>query len=92
MIDKIFGVPKIVKDLQTQVKALQRTTFGMQINASTAIFPNYSVIQDIDTYCTVDDIYSIISLLAETAARIPMYGYEIVNEPSLQLPWPASTP
>jgi len=84
MIDKIFGVPKVVKDLQTQVKALQRTTFGMQINASTAIFPSYGVIQDIDTYCTVDDIYSIISLLAETAARIPMYGYEIIDDKSMK--------
>ena len=80
MIDRLFGVPKIVNDLQSQVKELRRMQFGMQINASTAIFPTYQVLENVDTYTTVDDVYAIISLLAETAARIPMYGYEIVNE------------
>lgn len=84
IIDRIFGVPKIVKDLQTQVKALQRTSFGMTFSGSTSIFPSYQVIENIYTYATVDDIYSIITLLAETAARIPMYGYQIVNEPAMK--------
>jgi HK97 family phage portal protein len=84
IIDKIFGTPKIVTDLQNQVKALQVRNFGMQINANTSIFPTWQVFQDIDTYMTVDDVYSVISLLAETAARIPMYAYQIVSEPAMR--------
>ena len=84
MIDRLFGVPKIVNSLQQEVKELRRMQFGMQINASTAIFPTYQVLENIDAYTTVDDVYAIISILAETAARIPMYGYEIVNELSMK--------
>jgi HK97 family phage portal protein len=84
MIDRIFGQSKTVKDLQQQVKALQGTNLGMVINATTSIYPTWQTIQNIDTYVTVDDVYSIISLLADTAARIPMYGYEIVDEPSMK--------
>jgi HK97 family phage portal protein len=84
MIDKLFGVPKVVKDLQKQVKALQSINMGMTINASTSIFPSWQVFQDIENYTTIDDVYSIISLLAETAARIPMYGYQVVSEPAMK--------
>lgn len=84
MIDRLFGVPKIVNNLQQEVKELRRMQFGMQINASTAIFPTYQVLENVDTYTTVDDVYAIISMLAETAARIPMYGYEVVNELSMK--------
>jgi HK97 family phage portal protein len=84
MIDKLFGVPKVVKDLQIQVKELQRMNMGMTINANTSIFPSWQVFQDIENYTTIDDVYSIISLLAETAARIPMYGYQIVSEPAMK--------
>lgn len=84
IMDKIFGTTKIVKDLQQQVKQLQRANIGFTLNASTAIYPTWQTIQNIDTYTTVDDVYSIISLLAETAARIPMYGYEIISEPAMK--------
>jgi len=84
MIDRLFGVPKIVKDLQQQVKALQSTSMGMTINASNAIFPSWQTIEAINQYCTIDDIYSVISYLAETAARIPFYGYEIVDDNAMK--------
>lgn len=84
MIDRIFGQSKTVKDLQQQVKALQGTNLGMVINATTSIYPTWQTIQNIDTYVTVDDVYSIISYLADTAARIPMYGYEIVDDVSMK--------
>lgn len=84
IIDRIFGVPKIVNEMKQQIKQLQRTSFGMTLNASTAIYPNWQVMENVDTYTTVDDVYSIISLLSETAARIPMYGYEIVNQVSMK--------
>ena len=84
IIDKIFGVPKVVKALEQQVKALQRSSMGIAFNASTAIFPSYQVLENVDTYVTIDDVYSIITLLAETAARIPMYGYEIVDDSAMK--------
>ena len=84
MIDRLFGVPKIVKDLQKQVKALQNTSMGMTINASNAIFPSWQTIEAINQYTTIDDIYSVISYLAETAARIPFYGYEVVNDDAMK--------
>jgi HK97 family phage portal protein len=84
LIDRILGVPKIVNEMKQQIKQLQRTSFGITLNASTAIYPSWQTLENVDTYVTVDDVYSIISLLSETAARIPMYGYEIVNEISMK--------
>lgn len=84
MIDKLFGVPKRVKELQQQVKALQRTSMGITINASNAIFPSWQTIEAINQYTTIDDIYSVISYLAETAARIPFYGYKVVDDDAMK--------
>lgn len=40
--------------------------------------------REVDSYVEIDDVYSIISLLAETAARIPFYGYTIKNEEAMK--------
>ena len=80
MIDRLFGQTKIVKSLQQQVKALQRTNVSTAINVSTSIYPSWQDVENINTYITVDDVYSIVSYLAQTAARIPMYGYEVVDD------------
>lgn len=80
MIDRLFGQTKIVKSLQQQVKALQRTNISTAINVSTSIYPSWQDVENINTYITVDDVYSIVSYLAQTAARIPMYGYEVVDD------------
>lgn len=82
MIDRLFGQTKAVKNLQQQVKALQRTNLSNVINVSTSIYPSWQDVENINTYVTVDDVYSIVSYLAQTAARIPMYGYEIVDDSS----------
>ena len=84
IIDRLLGTSKHVSDLKNQIKSLQARNLGMQINASTSIFPTWQVFQDIDTYLTVDDVYSVISLLAETAARIPMYAYQIVSDNAMK--------
>ena len=84
IIDRLMGTPKIVKDLQKQVKQLQRINLSSSINTSTAIYASWQTVEDLNTYVTVDDIYSIISLLAETAARIPMYGYEITSDVAMK--------
>ena len=84
MIDRLFGQTKVVKNLQQQVKALQRTNLSNVISVSTSIYPSWQTVENIETYITVDDVYSIVSYLAQTAARIPMYGYEIVDDIALK--------
>jgi HK97 family phage portal protein len=84
MIDRLFGQTKTVKNLQQQVKALQRTNLSNVISVSTSIYPSWQNIENIETYITVDDVYSIVSYLAQTAARIPMYGYEIVDDSAMK--------
>lgn len=84
MIDRLFGQTKIVKDLQQQIKALQRINVSTAFNVSTSIYPSWQDVENINTYITVDDVYSIISYLAQTAARIPMYGYEIVDDSAMK--------
>ena len=84
IMDKLFGANKKINSLEKQVKALQSQNLGMIVNASTSIFPTWQVYENVNTYISVDDVYSIISLLAETAARIPMYGYQIVDDSSMK--------
>ena len=84
MIDRLFGKTKTVENLQQQVKALQRTNISNVISVSTSIYPSWQNIENIETYITVDDVYSIVSYLAQTAARIPMYGYEVVDDMAMK--------
>lgn len=84
LIDRLFTNSKQMKALELQVKQLQRRSSQVLINASTSIFPNWQILEAIDTYVSVDDVYSVISYLADTAARIPMYGYKIVNDNNLK--------
>jgi len=84
MIDRLFGKTKTVENLQKQVKALQRTNLSNVISVSTSIYPSWQNIENIETYITVDDVYSIVSYLAQTAARVPMYGYEVVDDVAMK--------
>jgi HK97 family phage portal protein len=84
LFDRFFGTTKMITNLQKQVKALQGQNLGMVINATTSIYPTWQTIENINTYTTVDDVYSIISLLADTASRIKMYGYEVVDDTSMK--------
>ena len=84
LFERLFGTTKMITNLQKQVKALQGQNLGMVINATTSIYPTWQTIENINTYTTVDDVYSIISLLADTAARIEMNGYEVINDTSMK--------
>ena len=75
LIDNLlFGGKKRKEETQKQMKALQAQNMQMVINASMQIFPSWQTIEAIDSYVTIDDVYAIISYLAETAARVEMYG------------------
>lgn len=43
-------------------------------NFNTQIFPHYNVVREQLIYQTVDEIYSVVSRLAQDAAKIPFYG------------------
>ena len=82
MIDRIkgfFGIqPKPTKTKQ------MRQTLGLTINASTAVYPSYQVIESVQQYTQIDDIYAVISYLADTAARVNIEGYQIVDDPMMK--------
>lgn len=86
LIDNLlFGGKKRKEETQKQMKALQAQNMQMVINASMQIFPSWQTIEAIDSYVTIDDVYAIISYLAETAARVEMYGYEVVDDEKMKM-------
>lgn len=74
---------KIIKALATQVKSLQSRNLDQiaaNINRNIAIYPSYDIGANAERYATIDDVYSIIRMLATTSALIPIYAYEVVND------------
>lgn len=69
-----------IKQLQNQnleLKRLASISFAnLTANTNIALWPTENTKDFTDRYITTDDIYSIIKRLAETAALVPMYGYE----------------
>jgi HK97 family phage portal protein len=93
----LFGKKKIAaldKELQTIKETLTEKTIsptfdlkGLQTsltNWNVASYSSWNTRREIETYVEIDDIYSIISLLATTAATIPMYGYTVTNDDALK--------
>lgn len=69
---------KELKKLSFEVQRLQSAVLTDFINNNArliAVYPSWDIADYSTKYTTVDDIYSIIRLLATTAAGIPMYGY-----------------
>lgn len=79
----IFGGNKL-KGIETAIKnflsTMGKRTGVSRVNGNTAIYPNYSLKDYANRYVTTDDIYSIVRMLAQTAAMIPIYSYEVKNE------------
>lgn len=55
----------------------QRAT---QINQNIARYASWDLTKQVTRYSTTDDIYSIIRLISQTAALVPLYSYQITNE------------
>lgn len=68
---------------KVQKKSIGRPS-TYSINMSTTIYPAYSIFRDYDAYSGIDEVYSVISFLAETAASIPFYGYEIKSDTAMK--------
>lgn len=72
----LFGPSKssiLIEQLTNQVRQMS-AVMNSRLPGMT-VFPNYSVTENAERYCTTDDIYSIVKLLATTAASIPIYNY-----------------
>jgi len=85
LIDKIFGVPQIVKDLQTQIAGFQNQQLvSSYVNYNTAIYPKWGIFKELEAYKVYDDVYSVVTLLAQTAAMIDIIPYKVVDEKALK--------
>jgi len=59
---------------------INRTFNAANIHKNIAIYPTDDIAGYSATYGTQDDIHSIVKMLANTAALIPLYGYKVVND------------
>jgi len=67
--------------LQNQVNSLQ-SILSSKLNSVT-LYPDYKSLDNAKRYCTTDDVYSIISFIANTAANVPIYSYKKDNDGKL---------
>ena len=82
------GNTKQMLELQAQVATLQRqnyiTATTNMVQNSIALYPDVSKFENPAKYSSLDDLYSIIRLLATTAALIPFYTYEIKDDKAVK--------
>ena len=88
----IFGIKALRKDnsqLIQAVKALQTSNINAALqHMTTLVFPTWQVYREIESYQLFDDIYSVVTRLANSAAKISFYpvdsaGNEILNGPGV---------
>lgn len=79
----MFGLNKLRHELkslaETSFKAAQTASINKQLNAIT-YYPNYNNAQLTDQYVTSDQVYSVVSKIAETSALVPVYTYAKTEE------------
>lgn len=59
---------------------LNLSALAKTFNRNIAIYPNYDISDYAERYVTTDDIYSIVRMLATTAALVPLRAYEIKDD------------
>lgn len=78
------GNTKQMIALQAEVASLQRQNYITAttnfVQSSIALYPDVTKFENPAKYSSLDDLYSIIRLLATTAALIPFYTYEIKDD------------
>lgn len=78
-LSELTQVKQAQEDLQ--LKASRDILANSFTNFNTQIFPHYNVIKEQLIFQTMDDIYSVVSRLATTAAMIPIVGEGKDKEP-----------
>lgn len=68
----LFGRKALRKQINDILKSVKQA--GQLQNFNIQIFPHYRAIKEQMIYQTMDDVYCVVSRLAQTAAMIPYYG------------------
>ena len=84
IIDNLLSKTSLYKNLQSQIKQLQTLGSAIPLNYGSASYSPWTSIKERLAYQTMDDIYSVVSFISETAATIPFYGYEVKDDKSLK--------
>ena len=74
ILSKLLGINKVQHKAATMVQS---------VNIGQQIFPTYKVWQDILAYQTIDDIYSVVKMIANNSAMIPMYCDDVATDEEL---------
>ncbi len=81
LTEGLARLAKLFNSHQLAYKPPPNLSFLAQsINRNIAFYPTTDLSTYSERYCETDDIYSIIKMLANTAALIPVYGYEVKEE------------
>jgi HK97 family phage portal protein len=83
----LFNTKKL-KALSNTVSSLQQvisqnvtvTASRNFVNQNIAHYAPWSLTQQVNRYATTDDIYSIVRLIAQTSALVPLYSYQVTND------------
>jgi HK97 family phage portal protein len=76
-LQRIQQAPKLERTLQ-EVKALAVLSMSQQsINNATVSYQAWDIFCGKDRFLTNGDVYAVISKIAQTCARLPMYTYEV---------------
>lgn len=84
IIDSLIKRSKVYSGLEDQIKALRKRSDLNLMSAQFDISAQWLSISSTLAYSTYDDVYSIVKFLAETEARIPFYGYRVVNDSAMK--------
>ena len=49
-------------------------------NLNTRVYPTWHAYKILEAYRIQDDVFSVVKYLSETAAKLPMYGYDAAGE------------
>lgn len=74
ILSKLLGINKVQHKAATMVQS---------VNIGQQIFPTYKVWQDILAYQTIDDIYSVVKMIANNSAMISMYCDDAASDEEL---------
>lgn len=76
-INKLLGID----NLHAEIKALRQSALTTQITTlNTRVYPDWKSFKILEAYRLQDDLYSVVKYLSETAASIPVYGYNYTGE------------
>lgn len=85
-----MGIAWLNKDERRVLKELKRNGLNVHtalrnINRTIAIYPTADIQDQAERYVSTDDVFSIIRMLATTAANVPIRVYEVTKEDEVEL-------